>query len=192
MESQKVNEIRQRLKVYEKNIEEIVGNSQARDSFKYWSIKVIETLNKEEATSIRPDFEKALLRIDSTLSVKSTLMLFLSKSEILTCLSLISKIAGQTNSAIEFSKRALELNNLITAFISVETDWDFLEFTFEDLDRALKIKGVSIGGAVVERMHKNLPLLIEYYKSIGDKESEKISKERFATICYSEGSALLG
>lgn len=192
MKLQKVAEINRRLSLYKHKIGKGIKNNQIKDSFKCWSIKTIETLSKEEANEIKPGFEKALLQINEIIKKEPALMLFISKSEILTCLSLISKKTEQIDSAIEFSKGALEVNNLINAFISVETDWDFLGFTFEDLDKALKIKGVSIGGAVVERLHKNLPLLIEYYKNIGDKESEKISKERFATIRYGEGSALLG
>lgn len=191
MESKQITEIKNKLDEYKNKIERSVENNQIRDLFKRWSVGTIETLSAEEGKKIKSDFEKALFFIDNLLDKKPTLMLFISKSEILTCLSLISKKIGQMDSAIKFSKRAIEANNLINAFISVEADWDFLEFTFEDLDRALKIKGISIGGAATERMHKNLPLLIEYYHNLGDKETEEMNKKRFATIRYGEGRALL-
>lgn len=122
----------------------------------------IQCLVPEDLEEILTDLQKTL-NIIASVSVKdhARVSLLAAKSEILTFMGIIHGRLGKFESAFGCLEEAMDIEKIISASVSVKTDWAFLD---------IQISAGFFPRDAVERLKINLPVLVEYFQKTGNEK----------------------
>lgn len=152
------------VKVLGSRVIEDTGDDLLRESVKDQLLRSLEYLSPADLEEILKDFQEILISIDALPTRNQiAISLLISKSETLTFIGIIYGKLKQYDFALEHLEEAATAEKIASAFVSAETDWHFLRIQLN--------AEIAPNQNIIERLKLNLPVLIDYYKEIGNEES---------------------